>query len=254
LPACQQGAKLAQHPAAKTALAYPEETGFVNYRPIKEVGMNTRLFFVCLNLALLLFIGYVRAAPTTYTNRTSWEGDLAISPDFFVDFNGFTSDVSFKTTPLDIGPFTMQQVGSQPGYINIVDAPPFTYPSNTVDGTPHLSIFVGDPLTVTMTFDVPIFSWFGDFYAAGNTSELKMTLVSNSGNNTVSVPGPGTSFQSFGFIDSSIAYNQIIFNNSVNDGFALDNVAGTNVPVPPSLLLLLSGLIGLLGFRKKYKK
>jgi hypothetical protein len=110
--------------------------------------------------------------------------------------------------------------GTDPAGANKVDVSPFALPPLPPSfGSAAVSAFVLGPLTVDFTFNARLVGFFADFASAGNVQELQLTsMLSGGGTENVSVPGPGTDLQPFGFI-STVPITGIRFNNSVNDGF-----------------------------------
>jgi hypothetical protein len=222
-----------------------------------------RKLFIFLVTAMMIFasFGTASALLTTYLDRTAWETDLGVSPDFLVDLNGFTEDTSFQSAALDLGPFSIEQEGELSSFRNIVDVPPYVE-GHGVDGTPSLNLFVeNDLVSVRMTFDDPVYGFFGDFMGAGNVDLLEMVLISDSGSTSIFVPGLGHEGGGFGFMDTDFAFNEILFLNNRNDRFDLDNIAGAtidrefeSIPEPATIFLLGSSLIGLAGFSRRFKK
>ena len=108
--------------------------------------------------------------------------------------------------------------------------------------------------TAALTFDAPVSGFFADFWAAGNSQQLLLTLsLAGGGTSNVNVPGPGTSEKAFGVI-STVLIESILFSNTVNDGFSIDNVSGLStsvVPVPAAAWLFGTALIGLVGFGRR---
>ena len=202
--------------------------------------------------ALLLTIGSAsHAAVITYTDRTTWAGAGTVT--FTEDFESYSTDTSFATTPLDVGPFTFSTVGTALAGRNMIDVSPFLFPGRPASfGDAYAEIFVEGALATDIIFDSPISGFFADFYAAGNTQELSLTLSFLGGGTTdLSVPGAGSSSQSFGFWSTTDAVTSIRFNNTVNDGFNIDNISGSAVPVPAAIWLFGSGLIGLIGIARR---
>lgn len=196
------------------------------------------------------------SAIITYTDRTTWAGAGTVG--YTVDFESFTTDTSFADTPLDVGPFSLATVGTAVTGRNYVDVRPFWASGRPVSfGDAYAEIFVKGALAADILFDTPATGFFADFYAAGNTSQLSMTLSFLGGGSTVlKVPGPGSGLESFGFWSTTDVITSIEFSNSLNDGFNMDNIAGASssaVPVPAAFWLLGSGLLGLIGVARRKK-
>lgn len=217
---------------------------------------------VLLGIAAVAAIGAGSSASAsiiTYTDRATWTSNAG-TPDFTVDFEGFAADTSFATAPLDVGPFTLSADGTPPSGRDIVDVSPFSYPPVPASfGNAAADIFVeGASLTANLTFDTAVRAFFADFLYAGNDSQLDLTLqLAGGGSADVLVPGPGTGAASFGFISTADAITSIRFNNSVNDGFYVDNLSGagastvSGVPEPSTFALFGLGLAGLGLSRRK---
>jgi len=196
------------------------------------------------------------AGTIAYTDRGTWLSAIGGSSDFFVDLNGYTTDVSLVGSTIDLGPFSVQSDSGRK-----IDVPPYTYSGPYYgNGTPNLGLFVGDSSqAVTFTFDVPIVSLFADFWAAGNTRQLQTSLFGVDGSliDTLTIPGAGLSATVFGFLSDTEISSLKIF-NSLNDGFNMDNIEGgyasvSSVPEPSPVFLLATGLLGFIGFRRKAK-
>ena len=74
----------------------------------------------CMSIVPVLLVLAVIAAPgfgspitpiTPFTDRAAWETAVG-GPDWLVDFEGFAVDTSFQISPVDLGPFSLVQVGS----------------------------------------------------------------------------------------------------------------------------------------------
>jgi hypothetical protein len=160
----------------------------------------------------------------------------------------------------NVGPFALSANGTPPSGRDFVDVSPFAYPPVPASfGNALADIFVeGSSLTADLTFDTAVRAFFADFLYAGNDSELDLTLQFASGGSAdVHVPGPGTDAASFGFVSTTDAITSIRFNNSVNDGFYVDNVSAagastvSGVPEPSTFALFGLGLAGLGLSRRK---
>jgi len=204
--------------------------------------MNTkRLWFrAVIVAAALASAGVASAAVVTYNNRATWTAAVP-AVGFTVDFESFSSDTSFASVPLNLGPFTLSTVGTAAGGTNMVQVGLSGYPSSF--GNAEAMIFVQDPLAADLTFATPTSGFFADFLYAGNGQQLDLTLSFEGGGTAdVLVPGIGDSLVPFGFVSTSNAITAIRFNNSANDGFYIDNVSGatqaSQVPEPASLALV----------------
>jgi len=212
---------------------------------------KTKLGLAC-TMLLLLLSGTSQAVVTSYTDRATWASNGTVL--FTEDFESFGSDTFFGSGgSVDAGPFSLSGVGSG---ANLIDVSPFDTFAPASFGNATAAIFVQDAATATLTFDSPVSGFFADFYAAGNSRELLMTLsLAGGGSADVNVPGPGTSLETFGVISTDLI-ESILFSNTINDGFSVDNIAGLSVsavPVPAAVWLFGTALAGLLGFSRRTK-
>jgi hypothetical protein len=205
-------------------------------------------------LAVLGCSSVANAAIVTYTNRTTWTGTVA-AVDYTVNFEGFATDTSFASVPLNVGPFVLSTIGTASPGTNFIDVSPFLTTGVPASfGNANASFFVQAPLAAALTFSTPVHGFFSDFLYAGNVTQLDMTLAFVGGGSAdVLVPGFGTDLQPFGFVSTTAAISGITFNNTANDGFNMDNISGAaQVPEPAALLLSSLGTIGLLIARRRF--
>jgi hypothetical protein len=183
---------------------------------------------------------------TSFTSRTNWNTAVSGSSTFLEDFESFTADTPFRITPVDVGEFTLLQVGANPNFRNLIEVPPFQFDDN--NGTKHASMFTNfGATTVDMTFDTPVFAWGADFFGADETTgeRLNLDLVLDMGGVFVTIPVT-TNNGFFGFVTNPAEQiRQLTFVSRTNnpgtggEGFGLDNVAGAQsqaVPEPTSML------------------
>lgn len=212
------------------------------------------VFSILSGLLLLTAVSTCQAAFITYTDRTSWSSNGSVL--YTEDFEDYVRDTSFATSPVDVGPFSLSTVGTAVADTNLIDVSPFfDAPIPASFGNATVDMFVWGPsLAADLTFDNPVNGFFADFWAAGNTHELVLTLSLLGGGTTdLLVPGPGNTQESFGFFSNTELVTAIRFNNVLNDGFKFDNVSASVVPVPAAMWLFGTALLGFLGISKRKK-
>ncbi len=142
-------------------------------------------------------------------------------------------------------------------------------------GEPFGGLFITDPLVggdytipgiIEISFDIPVFdlsfrvadldgppSWPAEVFtgkAFDVTGTLLQTITITAGH-----PGTGDGIATLVQFDASdISHLTLTVDQETDSaGWGVDNLSYTPVPIPGALLLFSSGLIGLLGFRKKLK-
>ena len=102
----------------------------------------------------------LKAATITYADKVTFmsaSGSLDTE-----DFNALADGAAFHTTPLDAGPFTLSMTGpasTSPGR-NEIDAPEPLFPQFDVDGTTIASVLTENGVSLFLTFDVPITTYY----------------------------------------------------------------------------------------------
>jgi hypothetical protein len=215
---------------------------------------NFKTAFSALAAVMMLLVsGASQAVVTTYTDRTTWESNGSVL--FTEDFESFGVDAFFGNGgSVDAGPFSLSATHTVTA-ANLIDVAPFHNVKPASFGNAAAAFFVQDPDTATLTFDAPVSGFFADFWAAGNTEELLLTLsLAGGGTANVNVPGPGNAVVvAFGVFSTDLI-ESILFSNSVNDGFSIDNISGLSaavIPVPAAVWLFGTALLGLIGFGRR---
>lgn len=203
---------------------------------------------------MLLVSGASQAVVTTYTDRTTWASNGWVL--YTEDFESFGADTAFGNGgSVDAGPFSLSATHTTTT-ANLIDVVPFFTTKPVSFGSAAASIFLERADTATLTFDAPVSGFFADFWAAGNIEQLLLTLsLAGGGTTSVKVPGSGNTEEAFGVISTDLI-ESILFSNTRNDGFSIDNVSGLSasaVPVPAALWLFGTALTGLVGFGKRRK-
>ena len=191
------------------------------------------------------------AVTGVFTDRASF--DTAVGPTLAEDFNSFSSDIPFHTTAFDVGPFTLSMTGSPltDGTRNKIDSPPLEETIIDVDGTTVALAMTTAGTTFVITFDIPITAFGADFAALNEDVDRTRIVVGadevvppTTAGNTVGFLGfqTDTPFTTLEFVTSSLTRPL--------DGYSLDNVAFSPVPIPGALWLFGSGLLGLLAFSR----
>lgn len=189
----------------------------------------------------------VMAAYAIYTDETQFR--LASGPLELETFNSQIDDTPFHTTPLNVGDFTVSMTGfpTTGNNRNLVDAPPLYLPDFDIDGSTLLNVLTFSTDSLYLTFDAPISS-FGVYLGNFNDSRVRTSIIV-AGSTTEPAPGGATvDVRFFGIVSSSL-FDTVEFRGIDNDGYGIDNVLygneATLVPLPPSLLFLVTALAGL---------
>lgn len=206
----------------------------------------TPLSLTLRTLIVLLLCGAAstNAALTTFEDRSHFvSANAATGAE---DFDGFASEVSFRNTPLDLGPFSLVGSGSGQFDRNFIDLQPLLFGAANVDGTTNVHAFTGINASFAFVFDSPILAFGADFAGYNDNFNRGEILVDGQ---AISAPVTrGASVRFFGF-SSVIPFSVIQFVSVAfqSDGFGLDNVIyasadADTIPQPGGLALVLLAL------------
>ncbi len=216
-----------------------------------------RIHLKVLALATVAFAGIApaSAATTVYTSRASF---AAVAGDTMVEtFNSFRGQNDFRTTPINLGAFSLAGFGNQGDRNRIDPAPTFAFAS--INGTALVNAFTagvgatqfaGGPGGFEIRFNAPIRAFGADFAGFGGAGATQILA----GGNTLSFPAQGLFDKGFFGFTSDTAFSTIRFQGVAGqgDGFFFDNATFSTpsvvaaVPEPASWALMIAGF-GLVG-------
>lgn len=196
--------------------------------------------FAIARLVVAIFAGMLSCPAqaqtvTTYTSLQDWQTAVNGSSQFSTNFQGFTQDTYFQTASVNVGPFSLQQIGQDPVFglfQNFIDVPPLQFTDNS--GVTNVAMYTKFGVqTVNMTFASPIFAWGANFYNA-QSNELVNLILTSTGSGVVATVPVTVDTGFFGFVVSPIeGLSEITFQSqienplpSVGQGFGLENVVG----------------------------
>ena len=196
------------------------------------------------------------AQVTTYTSRSAFSA--AAGPLTTQTFNSYTTDTSFRTTPLTFPGFTLAGAGAGQLSENFIDVPPLQFAIFNVDGTPIVNAFTSSASSVIFTFLAPITAFGADF-ASFQDGIVRSSIVINGQTIIPDVAGAENSntVRFLGYT-SSTPFTTVTFNGTVGDGFGIDNVSFSSavtaaVPEPGTWALMLTGF-GAVGFTMRRRQ
>lgn len=215
-----------------------------------------RLSALVAALALINTGSALAATITPYSSLATWQA--AATTDWSVDFNGlFAVDTSFGAVAVDVGPFSLQQVGANNEITrNRIEVTPYLFPLES-NGTDYAAILTdGDlPRSVLMTFDSPLTAWGGEFRGALTSELTDLKLYFQAGGTTIlQLPADGF----FGFTSdmliSSIGFqSRNSSGDIVGEGYGIDNIVGGQAVPEPTTLFLLGGGLAAAAYRRRRK-
>jgi hypothetical protein len=194
---------------------------------------------------------------TTFTSLQAWQAAVTQSWQFSTNFQSVTRDTYFQTETVSFGPFSLQQIGTDPtfGFFqNFIDVPPLQFTDNS--GVTNAALFTKYGInTVEMTFSSPVFAWGANFYGAQTGELWNLVLTATGGGVVATVPVTvDTGF--FGFVLSPAqGLNGVTFESqiqnpdpTVGQGAGLESITGAYIFIPtlvPSsqIAITASGLV-----------
>ncbi len=199
-------------------------------------------------ISIYLFVASAEASLISYTDRSTWES--AVGSFSTEDFNS-ESTLNFNLGANSVGPFDFNIAGTQ-----VFGGVRTGNEDDNIDGTTFVLGAETQVNSMTMHFSSPISAFFADFENVNGGSGLNITVDSTLFNLPAIFGGQDGSFG----VTSTTPFSSIEF-GSVNEHlgnevFGIDNVSfqTSAVPVPAAVWLFGSGLIGLIGMRKKTSK
>ena len=205
--------------------------------------------------ALVLTMGFLQssnAAPIVFEAYDAGATSLATAPLSQAASDAF----DIATGPLNIYDFDTNTTGATFSTVDTYAAGSFQlFGGNT---TPGGSNFFGATFTTNIAFDSPIDS-FGAYFSGWQRADQILTYTDGS---TVNLNMPAGNISQgglvfFGFTDIGASISSITYSTALGDYVGIDDVRFGNanaVPVPAAIWLLGSGLVSLVGLRRKLKK
>ncbi len=218
---------------------------------------------LALGIALALAYGSNASAATftTFTNRTVFDGAAGLLT--IENFNSVVGEPSFAGVALTVGDLTLEagpSIDSVGNQRNFIDQPTVDFSAFfDIDGTALANVLLfSDGDTLEIDFATPVTAFGADFgdinFGAANNDSLRTAILVLG--QQIAMPINSVSLTFFGLI-SDTAFSSLSFIMvGVNDGFSIDNVAFSAVPLPAALPLYGSGLavMGFLAWRRKRKR
>ena len=213
-----------------------------------------------LTFGLLLGIVMPASALSTYTSsygtmtdtRNNWLSALGISaPDTTIDFeSGFTQDQNILNTALSGG---LTITSTSGGYAFV------TADASDLGGSEPLDIFalaIDEGDNYTFAFSASI-SYFG-FYMMDQKSTPLTIIYTDGSSDSTTIGASGASGLNGTFLamifDKPVSSLYIPRVNGGDGEVGIDNIEfGNQVPIPAAVWLLGSGLLGMIGLRRKFQ-
>lgn len=223
---------------------------------------------LALGIALALAYGSNASAATftTFTNRTVFDGAAGLLT--IENFNSVVGEPSFAGVALTVGDLTLEATGPSTdlglNQRNFIDQPTVDFSAFfDIDGTALANVLLfSDGDTLEIDFAAPVTAFGADFgdinFGAENNDSLRTAILvlGQQIAMPIAMPINSVSLTFFGLI-SDTAFSSLSFIMvGENDGFSIDNVAFSAVPLPAALPLYGSGLavMGFLAWRRKRKR
>lgn len=162
--------------------------------------------------------------------------------------------LSVTATLSNLGSGTSFNTGEQNGRYGFSDFGSNNSRMKYLDATTSFTLTFNDKISALGFYITDLGDFDGDFVLKLYTDDTSTATF-----NTLNVTKPSASTQLiyYGFSDPTKSYKKIEFTNSRGgwDDVGFENMTvGTPVPLPPSVLMLGSGLLGLMGLLKLRKR
>ena len=209
---------------------------------------NFKIKIISLKIISILSFS-ATASVTTFTDRASFEA--ASGQLISENFNSITAETSFRSSSLDLGDFSLSMSGSvsSSSQRNFIDIPPLSFPNFfNVDNTSHVNVLLNQSSSLLLNFDIPIFEFGADF---SNLQDDEYRIIINIAGETItpSIGDDGVRFLGF---KSNAVFSTVEFESVFeNDGFAIDNLSYSAIPIPAGVWLFGSALAGLGVLRRR---